>query len=151
MIMLLIIWMKVDDDGNDDDDDGDNDSSWWWWWKLMMMNGDGGNDGERLWWWLLSSDESYISQRSDVLWRFACGDVFLIAQKVHQSFFNAQKVFLLCPKIKLVVFATFKKAWNTKKNVNAFRDTIFCSKNAELKHPDKIEIIRKESNMPGEN
>ena len=44
-----------------------------------MMNGDGDNDGdndgERLWWWLLSSDESYISQRSDVLWRFACGDV----------------------------------------------------------------------------
>ena len=46
-----------------------------------MMNGDGDNDGdndgERLWWWLLSmsSDESYISLRSDVLWRFACGDV----------------------------------------------------------------------------
>ena len=48
----------------------------------MMMkvdnddDGDGDNDGERLWWWLLSSDESYISQRSDALWRFTCGDVF---------------------------------------------------------------------------
>ena len=38
-------------------------------------DGDGDNDGERLW-WLLSREESYISQRSDVLWRFACGDVF---------------------------------------------------------------------------
>ena len=50
---------------------------------MMMMkfhdddDGDGDNDDERLWWWLLSSDESYISQRSDVLWRFACGDVFV--------------------------------------------------------------------------
>ena len=50
----MMMMMKVDDDGD----------------------GDGDNDGERLWWWLLStSDESYISQRSDVLWRFACGDV----------------------------------------------------------------------------
>ena len=50
----------------------------------MMMKfddddgGDGDNDGEHLWWLLLSSDESYISQRSDVLWRFACGDVFTL-------------------------------------------------------------------------
>ena len=51
----MIMMVKVDDD----DDDGDGD-----------------NDGERLWWWLLSSDESYVSQRGDVLWRFACGDVF---------------------------------------------------------------------------
>ena len=50
--------MKVDDDGD----------------------GDGDNDGEHLWWWLLStSDESYISQRSDVLWRFACGDVLALS------------------------------------------------------------------------
>ena len=53
-MMMVMMIIKVDDD----DDDGDGD-----------------NDGERLWWWLLSSDESYISQRSDVLWRFACGDV----------------------------------------------------------------------------
>ena len=86
--------------------------------------------------------------------------VFCIAEKSTSVFLHCSKIvffsllkkyFLLCPKIKLVVFATFKKAWNTKKNVNAFRDTIFCSKNAELKHPDKIEIIRKELNMPGEN
>ena len=63
---------------------------WWWlwcwlfWWKLMMMammkvhdddDGDADNDGEPLWWWLLSCDESYVSQRGDVLWRFSCGDV----------------------------------------------------------------------------
>ena len=52
---MMIAMMKV----HDDDDDGDAD-----------------NDGERLWWWLLSSDESYVSQRSDALWRFACGDAF---------------------------------------------------------------------------
>ena len=51
----MIIMVKVDDDDYDD--------------------GDGDNDGGCLRWWLLSSDESYISQRSDVLWRFACGDV----------------------------------------------------------------------------
>ena len=51
----MMMMMKVDDDGD----------------------GDGDNDGERLRWWLLSNgDESYISQRSDVLWRFACGNVF---------------------------------------------------------------------------
>ena len=49
--------MKVYDDDDDDDGYGDN-------------------DGEHLWWWLWSSDESYFSQRSDVLWRFVCGDVF---------------------------------------------------------------------------
>ena len=49
----MIMMMKLDDD---DDDDGDF-------------------DGEYLWWWLWSGDESYISQRSDVLWRFVCGDV----------------------------------------------------------------------------
>ena len=27
-------------------------------------------------WWKLPIDESYNSQRSDILWRFACGDVF---------------------------------------------------------------------------
>ena len=61
--------MKVDD--ADDDYAADYfDESWWW-----IDDGDGYNDGERLWWWLLSTDESYISQRSDALWRFACGDV----------------------------------------------------------------------------
>ena len=55
MMMMMMVMMKVDDDDYD---------------------GDGDNDGKRLWWSLLSSDESYISQRSDVLWRFACGHVF---------------------------------------------------------------------------
>ena len=55
----MIMMMKVDDDHDDGDGDGDN-------------------DGEHLWIWLWSSDESYISQRSDVLWRFACGDVFIL-------------------------------------------------------------------------
>ena len=54
----MIVMVKVDDDG------------------------DGDNDGEHLWWWLWSSDESYISQRSDVLWRFACDDVPVHSQKI---------------------------------------------------------------------
>ena len=82
MMIILIILMIVNDDGNVDDDDGDDDSAW-----LMMMKvddddyGDGDNGGEHLCWWLWYSDESYISQRSDVLWRFACGDVFSSIKK----------------------------------------------------------------------
>ena len=49
MMMMLIISMKVDDGGNNDDDDGDH---------------------------VNICDESYICQRSDVLWRFACSDVY---------------------------------------------------------------------------
>ena len=60
-LMMLMVMMTVHDDDDDESyDDG----------------GDGDNDGERLWWWLLSSDDSYISQRSDVLWRFAVSAMF---------------------------------------------------------------------------
>ena len=39
-----------------------------------------------VYWWKLCIDEIYNSQRSDVLWRFACGDVFFWASplKVEQ-------------------------------------------------------------------
>ena len=64
-MMALMIIMTVNPDFHDEDEDEDEDDGY----HVMKVIQS----------WKLSSDESYNSQRSDDLWRIACGDVFFWA------------------------------------------------------------------------
>ena len=71
--------MNLDEDEDEYEDEYEDESWWWWWWlsshesylvmKVILR-------------WMLSSDASHNSQRSDDLWRFACGDVSQIGQNM---------------------------------------------------------------------
>ena len=58
--------------------------------SMMMMKEISDDDSYRVMkvilWWKLSSDESHDSEKSDDLWRFACGDVCTLKRSFYVNF-----------------------------------------------------------------